>query len=226
MQLSPGARNRSKPANVMNLPKTSDRCVLLLILGFVAGCNVVPPATDDPTRYYILSDSAPAAAQGGQAQGGARIGLRTVGLQGYLRHREMVVRTAANEVEFRDYRRWAEPLDAAIARVLQSTLLASSAVSRAWVEPFPVDEDRDFDVAIVITRCEGVASPSGKYAASLSATIEISTAGANPRLVARKLFVAPNGAWDGRDFDRLASLLSGGVAALGREVLADIPARN
>lgn len=138
----------------------------------------------------------------------------------------MVVRTGANEVEFRDYKRWAEPLDAAVARILKSRFLASPAVSQAWLEPFPLDEDRDFDVSIEVIRCEGAVSPKGRYVARLSATVEISTAGANPHVVARKLFVAPDEAWDGADFDRLAGLLSGDITALGQEVLADIPAKN
>jgi hypothetical protein len=44
--------------------------------------------------------------------------------------------------------------------------------------------------------------------------------------VARKLFTAPAGAWDGRDFGRLANLLSADISALGQEIVADIPARN
>jgi len=195
-------------------------------VGVVAGCNVVAPPQDDATRYYILSDSAPAAAQGGQSQGGARVGLKAVRLEGYLRRREMVVRTAANEVDFKDYRRWAEPLDAAIGRIVQSRLLASPAVSQVWVEPFPVDQDRDYDVSIEITRCEGAVSPSGNYVASLSASIEVSTSGPNGHVVARRSFSAPDEAWNGTDFDRLAALLSGDAAALGRDVLAGIPAKN
>jgi uncharacterized lipoprotein YmbA len=209
-----------------SLPRSLIRCAFICALGIVAGCNVVPPAQDDPTRYYILSDSAPAAPQGGPSQGGLRIGLKTVRLEGYLRHREMVVRTAANEVEFRDFRRWAEPLDAAIAHILQSRLLASPAVSQAWVEPFPVDQDRDFEVSIAVTRCEGTATRSGDYVASLSAMVEISTSGANGHVVARKLFVAPDAAWNGTNFDRLAALLSADVASLAQEVLAAVPARS
>ena len=138
----------------------------------------------------------------------------------------MVVRTGDNEVEFRDYRRWAEPLDAAIGRVLRVRLLAAPEVAQVVTEPFPIDQERDFDVSIDIRRCEGSADASGKFAASLSATIEVSTAGANPHVVARKLFTAPAAAWDGRDFDRLASLLSADVSALGQEVVAELPARN
>jgi uncharacterized lipoprotein YmbA len=212
----------------MNLPKASHygpllRWASLCVVGVVAGCNVVPPAQDDPTRYYVLSDSAAAAPQ---AQGGVRIGLRTVRLEGYLKRHEMVVRTGANEVEFRDFRRWAEPLDAAVARIVRSELLASPEVSQVWLEPFPLEQDRDFDVSIEVTRCEGAVGSSGKYMASLSALIEVSTSGANAHVVARRIFTAPEGAWDGRDFDRLAALLSGDAAALGRDVLAAIPARN
>jgi uncharacterized lipoprotein YmbA len=212
----------------MNLPKTSRlgpllRWASLCVLGVVAGCNVVPPPQDDPTRYYVLSDASAASAQ---AAGGLRIGLRTVRLEGYLKRHEIVVRTGANEVEFRDYRRWAEPLDAAIARIVRSGLLASPGVSQVWIEPFPLEQDRDFDVSIEVTRCEGAAAASGGYVASLSAMIEVSTSGANAHVVARRIFTAPEGAWDGRNFDRLAALLSGDAAALGRDVVAAIPARN
>ena len=138
----------------------------------------------------------------------------------------MVVRMGDNEIQFRDYRLWAEPLDAAIARVLRTRFIASPDVAQVYAEPFPPGQDRDFDVSIEVRRFEGSANAAGRFTASLSAAIEISTTGANPRVVAHKVFVAPDAAWDGRDFDRLASLLTADVSALGQEVLADLPARN
>jgi hypothetical protein len=189
----------------------------------VAGCNLVPPATEDPTRYYVLSDvPAPVAA----AAGTLRVGIRAVRLDGYLRRREMVVRTGANEVEFRDYRRWAEPLDGAIARVVRSALLASGAVAEAWIEPFPPDQERDYDVKIEITHCEGVAPAFGRAEASLAAVVEVWTAGGSPHRVIRRLFTAPAEAWDGRDFDRLAALLSTDLGALGRDIASALPPKS
>lgn len=193
------------------------------ILVMLAACDVIPPPQEDPTRFFVLSDAPGGAAPA--AQGGARIGLKTPKLEGYLRQRDMVVRTGANEVAFKDYRRWAEPLDAAIARSLRSGLLASGAVSQVYAEPF-LDQERDYDVSVEILRFEGENEPSGRHVASLTARIEISTAGANPRVVAQKLFVAPAAPWDGSDYDQLASLLSKDVAALCREIAADIPARQ
>jgi uncharacterized lipoprotein YmbA len=198
---------------------------VVALLGLLAACDVVPPAQDDPTRYFVLSDPAAQAVQA-PAAGTARIGLKAVKLESYLKRREMVVRTGDNEVEFRDYRRWAEPLDAAVGRVLRLRLLEAPEVAQVYTEPFPVDQERDYDVSVDVRRCEGSAGLAGKSMASFSAAIEISTAGANPHVVARKLFTAPAGAWDGRNFDQLASLLSADISALGQEIVADIPARN
>jgi hypothetical protein len=195
------------------------------LLALLAACNVVPPAVDDPTRYYVLSDPTGQAVQA-PAAGAVRIGLKTVTLESYLRRKEMVVRTGENEVEFRDFRRWAEPLDATIGRVLRRSLLGAAEVAQVYAEPFPADQERDYDVSIDVRRCEGYQDTSGRFSASFSAMIEISTAGASPRVVARKLFTAPAGAWDGRDFGRLANLLSADISALGQEIVADIPARN
>ncbi|HXQ82217.1 MAG TPA: PqiC family protein [Opitutaceae bacterium] len=194
------------------------------LLVALAGCNVIPPAQEDATRYFILSDTPPA----GQAPaaGGLRIGLRRVTLEGYLDHRTIVVRTGANEVRFEDFRRWAEPLDAGVARVLRSSLLASPDVAQVYGEPFPVDQERDCDISVKIVRCEGAENSAGKYVASLEATIEITAPGAAQRVVSRKLFTAPSESWDGSDFGRLASLLSKDVAALAREALAGVPPRS
>jgi uncharacterized lipoprotein YmbA len=200
-------------------------CAVLGLLALLAACNVVPPPQDDPTQYFVLSDPAGQAVRA-PAAGAVRIGLKPVRLESYLRRKEMVVRTGDNEVEFRDFRRWAEPLDVAIGRVVRLRLLGAPEVAQVYTEPFPADQERDYDVSIDVRRCEGSQEASGKFSASFSATIEISTAGASPRVVARKLFTAPAGAWDGRDFGRLAGLLSADISALGQEVVADIPARN
>jgi hypothetical protein len=133
------------------------------------------------------------------------------------------VRTGENEVEFRDYRRWAEPLEAALSRVLRARLLSSADVAQVSVEPFPTDQDRDFDVSVEVRRCEGLAPRSGKTGASFVAIFEISTTGPNPRVVQRKTFVAPDSAWDGTDYDRLANLLTADASALGQEILAALP---
>jgi uncharacterized lipoprotein YmbA len=195
------------------------------LLGLLAACNVVPPPSDDPTRYFILSDPAAAAVQS-PAAGAVRVGLKEIRLETYLKRREIVVRTGDNEVQFRDFSRWAEPLGSAITRVLRLRLLEAPEVAQVFTEPFPPDLVPDYEVSIDVRRCEGAAAPSGRFVASFVATIEVSTTGSAAHVVSRKLFSAPDAAWDGKDFDRLASLLSADVAALGQEVVADIPAGN
>ena len=197
----------------------------LVVLAAVPGCNVVAPAQDDPTRYFVLSDPPAQSVPSAPSSSAMRIGLKAVQLENYLKRRDMVVSTASNEVRFEDYRRWAEPLDVAIGRVLRTTLVASSGIGQVLMEPFPFDGQRDYDVSVDVRSCEGTLV-GGRYEASFSAVIEISSVGAEPRVVARKLFVAPSAAWDGSDYGRLASLLSADVAALGQEIASDLPARN
>jgi uncharacterized lipoprotein YmbA len=202
------------------------RLSAVVLLTAFAGCNVVPPAQDDATRYFVLSDPAASLHAEALAHGQLRIGITSTVLEGYLKNREMIVRTGENEVAFRDYRRWAEPLDTAISRIVQTTLLASPTVAEVSVAPFPFDQKRDFDVSLKILRCEGAESSSGKFTASLSAVIEISTTGEGAHVIGRRLFVAPALGWDGASYEQLASLLSLDAAALGREILAGIPAKD
>ena len=117
-------------------------------------------------------------------------------------------------------------LDAAISRVLRTSLQGSGDVAQVLAEPFPFDVKRDYDVSIDVRRCEGFLGASGKYQAAFSAVIEISTTGDDAKVVARRLYVAPDAAWDGSDFNRLASLLSADASALAGEILAALPPRG
>ena len=90
-------------------------------------------------------------------------------------------------------------------------------MARLYTQPFPLDADRDYDVAVTILRCEGGTASRGRIA-DFAAIIEITTAGAEPHVVARRTFVAPAAAWDGGNFAQLAALLSADVDALGQEI--------
>lgn len=193
-------------------------CLAPAIALLPAGCDVVPPAQLDQTRFYVLTTPEPAPAEGGTL----RVGLCTVGLPAYLKSPLIMVRRGTNEFAPQDYARWAEPLDAGIARVLRAQIRATPGVGQLYQQPFPLDRDRDYDVTIEIVRCEGSVA-NGHSVARFEAVFEISTAGDNPRVVARKTFAAREIAWDGRDFGRLAADLSQDAAALGREAAAALP---
>jgi uncharacterized protein len=195
----------------------------LCLAAALAGCNVVPPAQEDATRYFVLSDPAAPGRAAPTPSGTLRIGLKSVTVEGYLKNREMIVRMGENEVDFRDYRRWAESLDTSIARIVQSSLQASPGVAEVDAAPFPFEQKRDFDVSIRVLRCEGARSPSGRYTASFSAAVEVSTTGDGAHVVARRVYTAPPAGWDGTNFDQLAGLLSADAASLGRDVLAAVP---
>ena len=196
-------------------------CALAALL---AGCNVVPPPRADAVRYYLLGGPAPSGAGAAQAPaGGLRVGLKSVELAEYLKTRAIAVRHGSNELALDDYVRWAEPLDAAIGRMLLGSLETAPAVARVYPQPFPFDADRDCDLAVRILRCEGLAEPNGRASARFAAEIEVTSTGPNPRLIARKEFVAPESPWDGRDYSRLAALLGDDAAALGQEAAAMLP---
>jgi hypothetical protein len=193
----------------------------------LAGCDgIIPPPQADTTRFYVLAaPAAPAPAPAiASPAGKLHVGLRNVELAGYLRTRSMITRRGSNELAVDDYHRWAEPLVDGIGRTLRAVLLASPAVGSAAAEPFPLDSDRDYDISVDVTHCEGVTA-DGRTFAAFAANIEVSTGGASPHLVFRKAFTAPEDAWDGQDYGRLAALLGADADRLGREIVASLPSR-
>ncbi len=181
-----------------------------LALAFLAGCSL-PQAQPDPTRYYVLA-AAPVA-ETVPAADEVVIGLRGVEVASYLRARALIVRQGANEVEFREYARWGEALDAGVARVLRENLRSAGATQVATM-PFPLDLHRDYDVSVRVLAAEG----GRDGAVHFRATWELWSTGAGAAVVARGEFAAAGLSWDGRAEAGLVAGLSQAVAGLSAEI--------
>lgn len=192
-----------------------------------SGCSVLPEPQADPTRYYLLAAETSQGAKASEPQRSEaqlHLALRVVELPGYLRNnRTLVIRSGVNEVIYQDYARWAEPLDLAVQRIVRDRLLGSARVATAQVAPFSAEIARDFDITVRVLRCEGGVEEGGRQTSRFSAVYEIADT-KEGRVLVREVFDAPAEAWDGRNYAALAQHLSAGVAALGEEIVAKLPA--
>jgi uncharacterized lipoprotein YmbA len=180
---------------------------------FTTGCSL-PEAKSDAARYYVLPSAAEAVTPKSSA---LHVGLFPVQLPDYLKQRSMAVREGASEIHYRDNERWAESLDAGLARVLRERLSASAQVLSY---PFTLEVTRDYDVRVRVQACEGTTDGLAVF----SATFEIYAAGANGALVAQDTFTAKPAKWDGRDYAGLAGLLGTDATQLADAIAAALPA--
>lgn len=211
--------NAQRPSFLRSFP------VLLAVVGLgLAGCSILPAPPADPTRYFVLTG--PSLNDDGVRNfGGAlNVGLKSVDIAPYLRKPTIAVRRGTHEVIYDDYIRWAEPLEAGVARIVQARLLAAPGIGRVHHAPLSFDQQRDYDVALSIIRCEGVTG--NRSVARFAAAVEVTTSGDDPQVVLRKVFQAPDAEWDGQDYAALARALSQGVAALCEEIVAALPEKK
>ncbi|MDF3056166.1 MAG: hypothetical protein K0R17_381 [Rariglobus sp.] len=207
------------------LPSFGFRLLSSVLLLGLAGCSLVPQPKPDPTRYYVLTGGSLSDAGEQAAEGSLVLGVKRIEIAPYLNGKDMVVREAGNEIAYQNFARWAEPLTTSIGRTLAGNLARSGKVNRVYPQPFPFEVERDYDVSVRVLRCEGERKAGGQTVASFSALVEVTEAKTGGAVVLRKVFVAPEAGWDGRDFGKLATALSEGVLALGAEVVAALPAK-
>jgi len=201
--------------------RTRLACASLAAL-LLGGCKILPEATNDPTRYYVLSAPATAELSAAKPIGTHQIGLRPVELTGYLRnHKDMVVRTGANELRFQEFALWAEPLEAGVNRVLKECLLSNETVGSVTTYPFSIDIKRDYDVIVRVLNCEGLVHGDKPGVARFAAAYDIVASGG--QVVVRRTFTAPDQSWDGANFSALARLLSDDIAKLSEDIAANLP---
>lgn len=181
-----------------------------------AGCSIpIPQAEKDPTRYYVLGTTAtaPAAPQSAAPV----VQLRPVELANYLSARPMIIRRGDNEIEFREFARWGEALDAGIGRVLREELLARGAARAVLAAGARRDASApDYNLSVRALACEGEAGGGVAF----RAVWELSNVAANTTTTAVAAsgdFRATGLRWDGKSEASLAAALSQAIAGLDRK---------
>ncbi len=194
------------------------RCAILAAgVILVAGCSLpMPQAQSDPTKYFVLSVPATAAAPTSADISAPAVRLRPIELASYLRTRPMVVRRGTNEVEFREFARWGEPLEQGISRVLREELLAqgrASAVDAGGLRPAEAG-DVKFEISVRVLACEGLADGGVNFRAAWEVTSTAPNASAGVRGEYHPMDLK----WTPRNEATLAAGLSRAVAGLAGEI--------
>ena len=210
------ALNPRPPSPISCLPSPIS-CLLspVVCLLLLAGCSL-PKAQPDPTRFYVLSTDAVRAAPPPNAP---VLQLREVETASYLRTRPIVVRRGDNEIAFREFALWGEPLESGIARVLREELLARGAVGAVVYSPGRrAETNADVVLSVRILACEGGANGQVVF----RAVWELSSTGPDPATLGRGDFRPADLRWDGKSEGSLAAQLSQAVAGLAQEIAAAV----
>lgn len=161
-------------------------CGAIVALALLVACTATPP-----TRFYTLSDTAPA---GPSPADVGLVSISGVNIPGELDRPEIVRRTSPNRLSVSGLDRWAAPLDQTIRRVL------SDDIARRLRNPTsgpqrPVAVDiREFygDAACDVTlRAVWTPRPVGKAATqSFTEEIQVPASGACPDTLAATMSIA------------------------------------
>lgn len=126
------------------------------VLGFAVlttGCSLSPK--DDPSQFYVLA--APADTERA-ATGTAVLGLGPITLPQYLRRPQMVTRTGEHQMTFSEVHRWAEDLEAGVARVMREELQRNTGASQILSYPWLASRTVHYAIEVDIMRFEGDAA--------------------------------------------------------------------
>jgi uncharacterized lipoprotein YmbA len=196
-------------------------CLLSAAVCLLAtSCSLpMPQAQNDPTRLYVLSIPHGAAASPDDANAPV-VRLRPIEIASYLRAREMVIRRGENEIDFREFARWGEPLEQGIARVLREELLLKHAASSVDAGGLRAADagDAKYEILVRVLACEGLADGGVDF----RAVWQIDSTGAKSGAAIRGEYRATDLKWTPRHEATLAAALSKAVAGLADEIAAGL----
>ncbi len=182
------------------------------LLGLLAALLLAGCASPVELRYVTLAPAGPPAARGD----GPALAVGPVTLPDYLLHGDLAERLDPHRIRYWRDRRWAEPLDRGIQRVLVANLAArlDSAAVREFPGPGPAVDHR---VSLVVHRFEAEA---GMAVAIVDWTLH---GGSGEDALARGTFEAREKLADERAATQAAAL-SALLSSLAADIAAAMPA--
>lgn len=114
-----------------------------LIIGF-SGCRSFTPSV----TFYLLNpvSAGPSSLTEAEGERAMTVGIRPIGLPGYVNRVQMVRRTGRNQLEVSSFHRWADYPDRMIQRVLGENLQILMPGARVFSAPWPAGLKPDVTV--------------------------------------------------------------------------------
>jgi uncharacterized lipoprotein YmbA len=189
-------------------------CVLTVLVA-TGGCSLLAPRPD-PSRFYVLTATETAAV--GTMPRDAALLLGPITVSTYLQRPQVATRVPPNRIEYSQLSRWAEPLEANVARVLAGNLAVLLATEEVYTYPaFPAGP-LVLQIALRIERLER--GPAGEAEIVAQWTIRDPKRGVDLDAKRRALTEAAGSA----DMDASVEALSRAFGRLSREVAASVVA--
>jgi uncharacterized lipoprotein YmbA len=132
----------------------SRRLALLTLAGLLAGCSIFSPKPD-LSRFYVLNAQTVKAAPIPPPDPTLSLVVFSADVPDYLDRPQMVSRLPGNQASLDEYHRWAEPLGAAVARVLAQNIALYSESSHVATFPVPPGFGQEFEVNVQILQFDG-----------------------------------------------------------------------
>jgi uncharacterized lipoprotein YmbA len=171
-----------------------------------AGCGTTPSA-----QFYLLRDTPSPASRETTAED-LLVLAGPINIPPHLDRSHIALSTGGTELVYDEFRRWAEPLDAGILRVIRSELAAqlpgATVTPFAWVRSTPYD----YRVPIYVLTFEGAPGEEARLAAQWAIT---SHTGSDPLVIRTSTLSMPP---RGEDLEALVQAQSELVQKLGREI--------
>jgi uncharacterized lipoprotein YmbA len=189
--------------------------VWLTALLATSGCSLLAPRPD-PSRFYLLTATETTAVGAMPRDAALLLGPITVSI--YLQRPQIATRVPPNRVEYSQVSRWAEPLQANVARVLAGNLAALLATDEVYTYPaFPAG-GTVLQIALQVERLER--SPAGEAEIVAQWTVRDPKGGRD--LVAKRGVFTE--AASSADMDASVEALSRAFGRLSREVAESVAA--
>jgi uncharacterized lipoprotein YmbA len=127
----------------------------LALLGFAVLTTGCLSPKDDRSQFYVLAAPVDTART---APGDVTLGLGPITLPEYLHRPQMVTRVGENQVTISEDYRWAEDLEAGIARVMRQDLERTTGATQILIYPWLVTRKVRYAVEVDFLRFEGNAA--------------------------------------------------------------------
>jgi len=124
----------------------------------LSGCVNLGGGTQQTTKFYVLNSlySARGDIVAERTTDETIIGVGPVKLPEYVNRPQIITRTSNNELEVASFARWAESLESNLSRVVAENLTVLLSTDRVLVYPWKGTVTVDYQVALEVTRFDGV----------------------------------------------------------------------